>query len=74
MDERHGCSLAGCGLTGDRRAKLVDQLADRAFGLLVPGCAAAGRCELAEEPQKQERLVRDPDLADTRLAQASQSR
>jgi hypothetical protein len=48
MDERHGRSLAGRGWAGDRRAEIVDQLADGFLGLLVGGRAAARREELAE--------------------------
>jgi hypothetical protein len=49
-------------------------LADRLLGLLVTGHAAAGRRELAEQPHQQQRLVRHPDLADTRLPQPGQPR
>ena len=60
VDEGHGGPLASGGGAGHGRAEVVDQLADGLFGLLVAGCAAAGGCELAEQPQQQERLVRHP--------------
>jgi hypothetical protein len=53
-------------------AEVVDHLADGLYGLLVTHFAAAGRRELAEQPQQQERLMRDSDLADSRLAQSGQ--
>jgi hypothetical protein len=42
------------------------------FCLLVAGGAAAGRRELAEQPQQQERLARHPHLTDSRLPEPSQ--
>jgi len=73
VDERHGGSLPGSSRAGHGRAEIVDQLADGLLGLLVSGHAAAGHRELAEQPQQQQRLVRHPDLADTRLPQPGQS-
>ena len=52
VDEGHGGPLAGGGGTGHGRAEVVDQLADGLFCLLLAGCAAAGGCELAEQPQQ----------------------
>jgi hypothetical protein len=72
VDERHGGSLPGRRGGGHGRPEVVDQLADGLFGLLVTGFAAGGRRELAEQPQQQERLMRDPDLAGSRLAQSGQ--
>jgi hypothetical protein len=57
VDEGQGGPLAGGGGVGYRRAEVVDQLADGLFRLLVTGRAAAGGCELAEQPHQQERLV-----------------
>jgi hypothetical protein len=72
VDERHGGSLPGRRDAGHGWPEVVDQLADGLFGLLVAGLAAAGRRELAEQPQQQERLMGDSDLADSRLAQSGQ--
>ncbi len=52
VDEGHGGPLAGGGGTGHGRAEVVDQLADGLFCLLLAGSAAAGGCELAEQPQQ----------------------
>jgi len=57
---------------GHGRAEIVDQLTDGFFCLLAGGGAAAGHRELAEQLQQQQRLVRNPDLADTRLPQTRQ--
>ena len=74
VDEGHRGPLPGGGGAGHGRAEVVDQLADGLFGLLVAGCAAAGRRELAEQPQQQERLVRRPLLVDRCLPEAGQLR
>jgi hypothetical protein len=57
---------------GHGRAEVVDQLADGFLGLLVGGFTAAGGGELAEEPQRQEGLVRDAHLTDAGLPEADQ--
>jgi hypothetical protein len=72
VDERHGGPLPGQGGAGHGRAEVVDQLADGRFGLLVAGLAGAGGGELAEQPQQQERLVRDAHLADAGLPEMGQ--
>ena len=74
VDEGHGGPLAGGGGTGYGRAEVVDQLADGLFCLLVAGCTAAGGCELAEQPQQKERLVRRPLLVDRCLPEPGQPR
>ena len=69
VDEGHGGPLASGGGVGHGRAEVVDQLADGLFCLRVAGCAATGGCELAEQPQQQERLVRYPYLAGAGLTE-----
>ena len=74
VDEGHSGPLTGGGGAGHRRAEVVDQLGDGLFGLLVAGRAAAGRGELAEQPQQQEGFVRCPYLADAGLPEPRQLR
>ena len=74
MHERHGRALPLQGWAPDRRAEVVDQLADGRFGLLVAGRTAAGGGELAEQLQQHKGLVRDAYLADAGLAEPGQQR
>ena len=72
VDEGHGGPLAGGSGAGHGRAEVVDQLADWRLCLLIGGYAAAGGCELAEQPQQQERLVRRTLLVDRCLSEPGQ--
>jgi len=74
VDEGHRGPLAGKSGTCHGRAEVVDQLADGLFCLPVAGRAAAGACELTEQPQQQERLVRRTLLVDRCLPEPGQPR
>ena len=72
VDEGHGGYLAAGLATGGPKS-LISWLTGL-FGLLVAGRATAGGCELAEQPQEQERLVWYPHLTDANLPEPGQLR